>query len=133
MNDLVKNLMLWVVVAVVLMVVFQSFSPKSAATQALTYDQFVQEVQGDRVAKVTIAEDRTTIAGERKDGSRFTTYAPGDKDLVNDLLNHGVTTVQTPPSSGLSLGMIWSTCCRGCCHRHLGVLCGRCNGRGQGA
>ncbi|MFC7300524.1 ATP-dependent zinc metalloprotease FtsH [Cognatiluteimonas weifangensis] len=106
MNDLVKNLMLWVVVAVVLMVVFQSFSPKSAATQALTYDQFVQEVQGDRVAKVTIAEDRTTIAGERKDGSRFTTYAPGDKDLVNDLLNHDVTTVQTPPSSGLSLGMI---------------------------
>ena len=52
MNDLVKNLLLWVVVAVVLLVVFQSFSPKSAATQALTYDQFVQEVQGDRVAQV---------------------------------------------------------------------------------
>ena len=50
MNDLVKNLLLWVVVAVVLMVVFQSFSPKSAATQPLTYDQFVQEVQGDRVS-----------------------------------------------------------------------------------
>ena len=50
MNDLVKNLLLWVVVAVVLMVVFQSFGPKSAATQPLTYDQFVQEVQGDRVS-----------------------------------------------------------------------------------
>ncbi len=106
MNDLVKNLLLWVVVAVVLMVVFQSFGPKSAATQPLTYDQFVQEVQGDRVSQVKIAEDRTTIAGERKDGTKFTTYAPADKDLVNDLLRHGVTTVQTPPSSGLSLGVI---------------------------
>jgi len=106
MNDLVKNLLLWVVVAVVLMVVFQSFSPKSAATQPLTYDQFVQEVQADRVSQVKIAEDRTTISGERKDGTRFTTYAPADKDLVNDLLRHGVTTVQAPPSSGLSLGVI---------------------------
>ena len=106
MNDLVKNLLLWVVVAVVLMVVFQSFGPKSAASQPLTYDQFVQEVQGDRVSQVKIAEDRTTIAGERKDGTKFTTYAPADKDLVNDLLRHGVTTVQAPPSSGLSLGVI---------------------------
>jgi cell division protease FtsH len=103
MNDLAKNLMLWVVVAVVLMVVFQSFSPKTAGADALTYDQFVQEVKGSRVAKVNIAEDRTTIAGERKDGTKFTTYAPSDKDLVNDLLNHDVTTTQTPPSSGLSL------------------------------
>src|SRR6476659_8565901 len=106
MNDLAKNLMPWVVVAVVLMVVFQSFSPKTAGADALTYDQFVQEVKGERVAKVDIADDRTTIAGERKDGSKFTTYAPADKDLVNDLLNHHVTTVQTPPSSGMSLGVI---------------------------
>ncbi|HZV22627.1 MAG TPA: ATP-dependent zinc metalloprotease FtsH [Luteimonas sp.] len=106
MNDLAKNLMLWVVVAVVLMVVFQSFSPKTAGADALTYDQFVQEVKGERVSKVNIADDRTTIAGERKDGSKFTTYAPADKDLVNDLLNHHVTTVQTPPSSGMSLGVI---------------------------
>src|SRR6476619_503017 len=106
MNDLAKNLMLWVVVAVVLMVVFQSFSPKSAGADALTYDQFVHEVQGDRISKVNIAEDRTTIAGERKDGTKFTTYSPSDKDLVSDLLNQDVTTVQTPPSSGLSLGMI---------------------------
>ena len=106
MNDLAKNLMLWVVVAVVLMVVFQSFSPKTAGADALTYDQFVQEVQGSHVAKVNIAEDRTTIAGERKDGTKFTTYNPGDKDLVNDLINHNVTTVQTPPSSGMSLGAI---------------------------
>ena len=106
MNDLVKNLLLWVVVAIVLMVVFQSFSPKGPATQPLTYDQFVHEVQNDRVSEVKIAEDRTTITGERKDGTKFTTHAPGDKDLVADLLNHDVTLVQAPPASGMSLGMI---------------------------
>ncbi len=106
MNDLAKNLLLWVVVAVVLLLVFQSFSHKAAGTQPLTYDQFVQEVQGNRVSEVQINEDRTTIQGKRKDGSEFTTYAPSDRDLVNDLLNHKVTTVQKPPSSGLSLGVI---------------------------
>lgn len=49
MNDLAKNLLLWVVVAVVLMVVFQSFSPKLAgAGQDVVYSQFVQDVQNDR-------------------------------------------------------------------------------------
>ena len=106
MNDLAKNLMLWVVVAVVLMLVFKSFSPKLAETQALDYDQFVQQVQQDRIAKVTIAEDRTTITGERKDGGKFTTYNPGDKDLVNDLINHDVAIDQTPPASGPSFWML---------------------------
>ncbi|MEJ7747041.1 MAG: ATP-dependent zinc metalloprotease FtsH [Luteimonas sp.] len=103
MNDLVKNLLLWVVVAVVLMVVFQSFSPKLAGAESVAYDQFVQQVQGDRVKSVAIADDRTTITGERKDGSKFTTYNPGDKDLVNDLINHDVAITQTPPASGPSL------------------------------
>nr|MDQ3056143.1 ATP-dependent metallopeptidase FtsH/Yme1/Tma family protein [Pseudomonadota bacterium] len=106
MNDLVKNLLLWVVVAVVLMVVFQSFSPKTAGTEAVAYDQFVQQVQTDRVKSVSIGDDRTTISGERKDGTKFTTYNPGDKDLVNDLINHDVAITQTPPSEGRSI--FWS-------------------------
>jgi cell division protease FtsH len=107
MNDLAKNLMLWVVVAVVLMVVFQSFSPKvGGGSEALAYDQFVQQVRDDRVAKVTIADDRITISGERKDGGKFTTYSPGDKDMVNDLIRHKVAIEQTPPASGPSFWML---------------------------
>ncbi|MFZ5657779.1 MAG: ATP-dependent zinc metalloprotease FtsH [Pseudomonadota bacterium] len=102
MNDLAKNLLLWVVVAVVLMVVFQAFGPRSTPPETLAYDQFVQQVQTDRVKRVTIEDDRTTINGERKDGSSFTTYAPNDKDLVNDLLNHDVSVVQEPPATGPS-------------------------------
>jgi len=106
MNDLAKNLLLWVVVAVVLMVVFQAFGPRTAGSETLNYDQFVQQVQGDRVKEVEISADRTTISGERKDGSRFTTYAPEDKDMVNELITHKVAIVQAPPSSGRSI--FWS-------------------------
>ncbi|GAB3337040.1 ATP-dependent zinc metalloprotease FtsH [Marilutibacter aestuarii] len=106
MNDLAKNLLLWVIVAVVLMVVFQAFGPRTAATENLAYDQFVHQVQNDRVAKVKIDEDRTTITGERKDGSKFTTHSPGDQYLVSDLLDHGVAIEQAPPASGMSLGVI---------------------------
>ena len=76
MNDLAKNLLLWVVVAVVLMVVFQSFSPKLAgAGQDVIYSQFVQDVQNDRIKKVDIASDERSVKFERSDGSSGTTRA----------------------------------------------------------
>ncbi|MEO6154244.1 MAG: ATP-dependent metallopeptidase FtsH/Yme1/Tma family protein, partial [Thermomonas sp.] len=85
MNDLAKNLLLWVVVAVVLMVVFQSFSPKLAPSQEMIYSQFVQDVASDRINKVDIASNERTISFERGDGSKGTTTAPArDKDLIND-------------------------------------------------
>ncbi|MGY1425413.1 ATP-dependent zinc metalloprotease FtsH [Lysobacter sp. A289] len=78
--------------------VFQTFGPRTSAPAVpLAYDQFVEQVQADKIEKVKIAEDRTTITGERKDGTPFTTFSPGDKDLVNDLLQHGVVIEQVPP------------------------------------
>ncbi|HSM12224.1 MAG TPA: ATP-dependent zinc metalloprotease FtsH [Lysobacter sp.] len=103
MNDLAKNMLLWVIVAVVLMVVFQAFGPRAASAEPLAYNEFVQQVQSDRIEKVKISDDRTTITGERKDGSSFTTYSPGDKDLVNELLQHKVAIEQAPPAGGPSL------------------------------
>ena len=105
MNILAKNLLLWVIVAIVLMAVFQSFAPSGmgAANKTLTYDQFVEQVQSDKVKKVVIEGDGMTIRGLRKDGSEFHTMSPGDRDMVNDLINHKVEIVQTPLSSGRSL------------------------------
>jgi cell division protease FtsH len=103
MNDLAKNLMLWVVVAVVLMVVFQSFSPKLATSQEVVYSQFIADVQGDRIKKVDISSDERAIKFERKDGTVGATTAPRrDEDLVNDLINHKVEIKQAPPESGIS-------------------------------
>ena len=106
MNDLAKNLLLWVVIAFVLMAVFQSFTPRNGAVQQLNYNDFISQVRSDAVSKVKIEEDRLTINGERRDGSRFTTINPGDEYLVSDLLNHNVEIEQSPPPSGPSLAYI---------------------------
>ena len=106
MNDLAKNLLLWVVVAVVLMVVFQSFSPKLAPSQEVVYSQFVQEVQDDRIKKVDISSNERTVKFERADGSTGTTTAPvRDQELISDLINHKVEIKQAPPDTGVSF---WS-------------------------
>jgi cell division protease FtsH len=98
--------MLWVVVAVVLMVVFQSFSPRTAASQDVVYSQFISDVQNDRIKTVDISSDERSIQFERKDGSTGTTTAPRrDENLVNDLINHDVEIKQAPPESGITF---WS-------------------------
>ncbi len=106
MNDLAKNLLLWVVIAVVLMAVFQSFQPRTAGSQRLNYDEFIVQVKRDAVARVVIQDDRVTIRGERKDGTKFETINPGDRDLVNDLLNHNVAIDQKEPAPPYSLADI---------------------------
>ncbi|MBS0217233.1 MAG: ATP-dependent zinc metalloprotease FtsH [Proteobacteria bacterium] len=104
MNNLVKNLLLWAAVLIVVMVLFQGFGSKFGDTaRSLTYDQFVQQVQADKIAKVAISDDGSTITAEGKDSTKFTTQKPEDKDLINDLLNHKVEIKQEAPSNGRGL------------------------------
>ncbi len=107
MSDLVKNLLLWVVVAVVLMVVFQSFSPQTTtANPAVDYSAFITDVRNDNVKQVDISSDERSIKFTRNDGSSGTTTAPRrDEKLIDDLINHGVEIKQAPPESGVT---IWS-------------------------
>jgi len=108
MNDLVKNLLLWVVVAVVLMVIFQSFSPRTGAGgQDVQYSQFMEQVRRDQIGSVKIAEDERTITFQTKGGQSGTVIAPRRDDrMIDDLMNHNVAIDQAPPSSGISLGYI---------------------------
>ncbi|MGH8043981.1 MAG: ATP-dependent metallopeptidase FtsH/Yme1/Tma family protein, partial [Stenotrophomonas sp.] len=112
MNDLTKNLLLWVVVAVVLMVVFQSFSPKSsgANAQGATYSQFLDQVDSGNVQKVTFSGDlrggTNQISYTTRGGQSATITAPLDRDLINVLRGKNVEIVQEEPSSGISLGAI---------------------------
>ncbi|HEY4529313.1 MAG TPA: ATP-dependent zinc metalloprotease FtsH [Luteimonas sp.] len=106
MNDLFKNLMLWVVVAVVLMAVFNSFSPKAPGSQEVMYSQFMTEVRTDRIKAVDIASDERSVQFQRKDGTTGITTAPRRDDrMVDDLMNHNVEIKQAPPESGVTL---WS-------------------------
>lgn len=90
MNDMAKNLVLWLIIAAVLLTVFNNFNVDNAPP-AVNYSQFVEQVQGDQVRKVTI--DGYTIRGERQDGSSFQTIRPAAEDprLMDDLLSHKVS------------------------------------------
>ena len=89
MNDMAKNLVLWLVIAAVLLTVFNNFSTETDSSR-LNYSDFVQEVQSGRVAKVTI--DGYTIVGQRSNGERFETIRPAvdDPKLIDDLLENKV-------------------------------------------
>lgn len=91
-----KNLILWLVIAAVLLTVFNNFSVDSSP-QAMNYSQFVQQVQNQQVKSVTI--DGYTISGERNDGSQFRTIRPAAEDpkLMDDLLANDVTVVGKEP------------------------------------
>ncbi|WP_040880299.1 ATP-dependent zinc metalloprotease FtsH [Marinobacterium rhizophilum] len=84
-----KNLVLWLVIAAVLLTVFNNFNAEGDSRR-LTYSDFVAEVQADRVSKVVI--DGYTIVGQRQNGERFETIRPAlqDPKLVDDLLLHKV-------------------------------------------
>ena len=89
LNDMAKNLLLWLVIAAVLLSIFNNFSMQTP-TERVVYSEFIQEIQRDQIRKVTI--DGLTIAGERFDGSYFETTRPmvEDPKLIDDLLTHQV-------------------------------------------
>ena len=109
MNDLAKNLMLWVIVAIVLMIVFQSFTPRAGAPggSQVLYSEFMRDVRAERIQSVEIAGDEKTITFERSDGSTGTTIAPRRDDrMVDDLINHDVAIDQQPTDTGPSFWML---------------------------
>ncbi|MGI8740632.1 MAG: ATP-dependent zinc metalloprotease FtsH [Gammaproteobacteria bacterium] len=96
MNDMVKNLILWAVIAVVLMSVFNNFSPRNTGPTALSYSEFIGEVKSGNVERVEI--DDRTVSGQTVSGENFTTYTPpDDPQLINDLLANGVEIEASPP------------------------------------
>ena len=95
MNDMAKNLILWLVIAIILMSVFNNFTTQKEKVGELSYSEFIQQVQQGAVKEVTIVGRE--ISGAMQSGTRFTTYSPGDDGLVGDLLNHRVEIVAEPP------------------------------------
>jgi cell division protease FtsH len=92
-----RNMVLWVVIALVLMLVFQNFTPKHGATQELEYSDFIKEVKSGRVAKVLL--DGPTIELETHDGSRLFSYSPESDNgpLIGMLLDNKVRIEAQPP------------------------------------
>ena len=86
-----KNLILWLVIAVVLMSVFQSFTPNTANDQQVDYTRFIQDVRQGQVRDANVGRDGV-IKGTMRNGTEYITVIPGayDRDLINDLVKQGV-------------------------------------------
>ena len=109
MNDLAKNLLLWVVILVVVMSVFQSFSSRGRAQPELQYSEFLTQVKQGNVAEVVI--DGPNIRGELKGGSRFTTISPetDNRSMVGTLLDNEVKfTGSVPKETPLLLQLLFN-------------------------
>jgi len=94
-SDMAKNLILWVVIAIVLMSVFNNFTSTQNSLQAMAYSDFIDQVRQGRIKEVTITG--RAIEGMNASGQRFSTYSPGDDGLVGDLLNNKVSIMAGPP------------------------------------
>jgi cell division protease FtsH len=108
LNNLVKNVAIWLVIALVLMTVFNQFSARQASQKAMEYSQFIEEVKQGRIAKVTI--EGRVLKGLKTTGERFTTYSPSDPWLVSDLLKNGVIIEAKPeeePSLLMNIFVSW--------------------------
>lgn len=90
MNDLLKNLILWGVIAVILLSVFSNFSQQGSSSQTLSYSDFMQKVRQDEVVSVKMADRE--IVGNLSSGMQFKTYSveTDNRSMVGELLEHRV-------------------------------------------
>ncbi|MBT4837492.1 MAG: ATP-dependent zinc metalloprotease FtsH [Methylococcales bacterium] len=95
MNDMAKNLLMWAIIAIVLMTVFSNFGSRQERSNQLTYSQFIQEVKHGRIQKIEI--DGHSLNGVTHSGERFSSYAPHDPKMVDDLLENGVDIIAKAP------------------------------------
>ncbi len=101
-----KNLMVWAIIAVVLMVLFNLFYPPQAnnAGKNIPFSEFMDKVAADSVSEVRIKGD--TILGMATDGKAFMTLAPNDPELIPTLREHKVKISVMPIEDGSST--LWS-------------------------
>jgi cell division protease FtsH len=102
MSNFGRNLALWVIIALLLVVLFNLFQPgatHTAATQ-VAYSDFINEVNGGRVRDVVI--QGRTVSGQLTDGRTFQTYTPEDSTLVQRLTDKGVRVIAKPEDSDVN-------------------------------
>ena len=104
MNDVVKNLVLWIVIAVVLLSVFHSFGDRSSSAQTLIYSDFLIQIEQGQIREVAI--EGQNITGKMNSGAAFTTYSPetNNSALIGDLQQANVAILGKPPEPPSLLG-----------------------------
>src|SRR5471032_347872 len=102
MSNFGRNLALWVIIALLLVVLFNLFQPGVTHTSAtqMAYSDFLTEVNTNRVRDVVI--QGRTVSGQLIDGRTFQTYTPEDASLVGRLTDKGVRVIAKPEDSDVN-------------------------------
>ncbi|MSP02822.1 MAG: ATP-dependent metallopeptidase FtsH/Yme1/Tma family protein [Acetobacteraceae bacterium] len=102
MSNFGRNLALWVIIALLLVVLFNLFQPGATHTSAtqMAYSDFISEVNGARVRDVVI--QGRTVSGQLTDGRTFQTYTPEDPGLVSRLTDKGVRVIAKPEDNDVN-------------------------------
>ncbi|WP_323004217.1 ATP-dependent zinc metalloprotease FtsH [Denitromonas sp.] len=97
MNNLFKNLAIWMVIGVVLMTVFNQFNKQQLSQNTMEYSQFMQEAKAGKITKVLI--DGRVVRATTQEGRNIVVYTPGTQDLwmVSDLMRYGVNVTAGKP------------------------------------
>ncbi|WP_085248155.1 ATP-dependent zinc metalloprotease FtsH [Gilliamella mensalis] len=105
MNDMVKNLLIWGVIAVVLIAVFNQFSSISNSGPQINYTQFNSDITNGKIQEVHI-KGREIVATTKNNGN-YVTYIPYlDEKLMDDLLANKVAVYGSPDDKPSLIGSI---------------------------
>ncbi|NVM22927.1 MAG: ATP-dependent metallopeptidase FtsH/Yme1/Tma family protein [Desulfobacterales bacterium] len=96
MNPFYKNLALWLVISLVMILLFNLFNQSRVQDREISYTQFMAQVENGDVAGVVIQGQQ--ISGADTNGVRFKTFAPEDAELIKILRTQGVTIKAKPPA-----------------------------------
>ncbi|MDP2795322.1 MAG: ATP-dependent zinc metalloprotease FtsH [Sulfurisoma sp.] len=94
MNNMFKNLAVWMVIGIVLMTVFNQFNTRHTTQTTMDYSQFLEQVRQGQITKVLI--QGRTLDATTTDGKKIISYAPADLWMVSDLLKYNVQVVAKP-------------------------------------
>lgn len=107
MNDTIKTILLWMVIGIILISVFNNFGPKRETEEKIPYSSFLNEIKQGNVRTVTITEQ--DVRGIFQNNKNFSTYLPMQNDpaLLQTLLSKGVVVkAKQPDQPGLLMHLL---------------------------
>jgi len=89
LNNLLKNIGIWLVIGLVVLTVVKQFDSRQATRDTVPYSEFMDKVRAGGVESASI-EGRKIVWTSSADKKRSITYSPNDLWMVSDLLKYGV-------------------------------------------
>lgn len=106
-----KNLLIWLAIGLVLMAIFNRFGDPSDSKNHIPYSTFLTELKASKIKSLTIESkfmQNELIRGERKDGTKFSTFAALDPQLVSNLMQYQVTFNVKPKEESILMNIFIS-------------------------